>query len=219
MFISIFGPDASGKSTHAKILATYFSSRGHDVKTVWIKSRHTLASVLTGIFARLQPQTIVRNPYGTVIRINAITNSRVTRSIWSLIEFISLVPVIISRAYLYLSKGRVLIADRYVVDSIASIAYSLGDIQYGSSLTAKILLRFIPKNSILIHLDASYEEISMRRGDKTDSREYLEFVRSVYNELSPKLGAVKIDTTQIRIPDAAQKIRQLALNSPRNEFL
>lgn len=88
--VSIFRPDGSGKSTQARILGDYLRSRGLKVKVIWIKSYHTFAFVLSRLYKKLSPRSVSLNTYGHVIRINTITQSHVNRSIWSLIEFLSI---------------------------------------------------------------------------------------------------------------------------------
>jgi len=203
LFVSIFGPDGSGKSTQARILADYLFSRGSKVKIVWIKSYHTLAYVLSRIYGSLSPNSITVNAYGHIIRIGAISSSRLNRLIWAWIEFVSVLPLALLRVYLPLSMGRVVIAERYFVDAVASIAYTLDDPDFESSFVARLMLRFIPKNSVLIHLDSDYDEISERRGSMADPEDYIRFQRSMYDGLSMRLGAVKIDTSRWSIEDTA----------------
>ncbi|MEM3437500.1 MAG: hypothetical protein QXP55_03050 [Nitrososphaerales archaeon] len=213
LFISIFGSDGSGKSTHARILARYFMNNGYKVKIVWIKSHHTLAYLILRIFAKISSRSITLNQEGgTIIRINTIKNSPINHSIWSWIEFISILPWIILRIYLPLLMGKVVIAERYLVDSIVSIAYFLNNPNFISSFIARIMLCFIPKNSILIHLDSNYEEIKRRRGDKADSKEFINFQRFMYSKLSKRLGAIKIDTSSMSIEETAERVRSSCLN-------
>jgi thymidylate kinase len=212
LFISIFGPDGSGKSTHARILARYFMNNGSKVKIVWIKSHHTLAYILLRIYAKLSPRSIKLNSEGTIVRINALSNYSMNRLIWSWIEFISIMPLIILRVYLPLLMRRVVIADRYLIDSIVSIAYFLKDPNFTSSFVARMMLCLIPKESILIHFDSDYEEIERRRGIMTDSEEYINFQRLMYAKLSRSLGAIKIDTSGMSVEETAERVRSSCSN-------
>lgn len=207
VLISIFGPDGVGKSTQTRMLAKSLLDRGINVRLVWIKSYHTLAFLIYRLFVKLSPRSIIFNPDGAVIRINAICNNSIGRMIWSWIEFLSLLPVVIIRVYIPLWNGCVVIADRYIVDSIVSIAYALNEPNFASTLLAKIMLFFIPKNSLLIHLDSDYDEIERRRGGKADSQELIVFQRSMYNDISKIIGAVKINTAEENIEDTALIIR------------
>ncbi|MEM4468906.1 MAG: hypothetical protein QXS32_07580 [Candidatus Nezhaarchaeales archaeon] len=207
LFISIFGPDGSGKSTQARILAKHLVNRGLKVKLVWIKSRHTLAYIISRVFAKLSPRFLVLNPHGTIIRINAINNNPIGRLIWPWIEFMSILPLVILRVYLPLLMGYVIVAERYMVDSVVSIAYWLNDSNFLSSFIARTMLRLIPKRSMLVYLYSDYEEIRRRRGNMADPKDYVCFQKLAYNKLARMLGAIRIDTSQRSIEGTASAIR------------
>jgi len=209
LFVSIFGPDGSGKSTQARTLANYFLSRGFKVRIVWIKSYHTFAYVLSEIIAGLSSRSVTLNPQRSIIKINLVSNGSINRLVWAWIEFVSVLPLVIFHVYLPLSMGWIVIAERYLVDSIASIAYTLSDPDFGSSLISKALLCLFPKNSVLVHLDSNYAEIKKRRGAMTDPEDFLQFQRGMYDKLSKRLKAVKINTAQQNVEETAKIIRGL----------
>ncbi len=206
MFISIFGPDGVGKSTQVKVLVNYFLRGGLEVKVVWIKSRHTLVYFASKMFEKISPKSLVLNPEGTVVRINPINNSSLSRSIWVWMEFISILPCVVLRVYLPLLLGIVVVAERYLIDSIVSIAYSVDDSEFDSSLVARLMMRFIPENSVLIHLDSNYKEIKKRRGNLADSKEFIDFQRSMYSRLSKSFQAAKLDTSETDVETTARTI-------------
>ena len=208
-FISIFGPDGSGKSTHARILADYLVSKGFDVRIVWIKSFHTLAYVLSKIIEGLSPRSVVRNAQYNVIRINSMCCNRFNRLLWSLIEFISIIPLVLLRVYIPLLMGKIVITERYIVDSIASIAYALDNPEFDTGNLANIMLHFIPKEAILIHLDSDYETVKSRRLELTDPKDFFQFQRKIYDKLSKRLNAFRIDTAWRSVEETAFEIRKL----------
>jgi len=108
--------------------------------------------------------------------------------------------------------GRVVIAERYLIDSIVSIAYSLNDPNFTSSFIAKTMLCLIPKNSILIHLDSDYEEIERRRRNMADPKEFIDFQRLIYGKLSKSLGAIEISTSRMSVEETAERVRNSCLN-------
>ena len=55
-------------------------------------------------------------------KIPAIDRSRVLRSIWSLIELVSVLALILYKGYFQLLRGYVIVAERYVIDTVATIA-------------------------------------------------------------------------------------------------
>ncbi len=176
---------------------------------VWIKSYHTLAYVISKIYARLSPSCVTLNPSGTIIRVNALSGNSISRWIWAWIEFISLLPWVLLKVHLPLLLGRIVIAERYLIDSITSIAYTLNDPDFASSLVARLMLRLIPKNPILIYLNLNYRDVKNRRGDMADAEDFIEFQKSMYDKLSRYLRATNIDTTLRGVEETALIIRNL----------
>jgi len=216
-FIYIFGPDGSGKSTHARILAGYLAHDGVRVKIVWIKSQHSIAFIISRVFSKFAPHSVSLDPNGSIIRIYAVSNGSISRLVWSIIEFIGIIPWIILRIYIPLLMGKIVIAERYVVDSIVTIAYSINDPRFVRSFIAKLMLRFIPKDTLLVHLDSIYEEISRRRGYEVDPKEYIEFQRGMYGMLSKTLRALTINTSRLPTSKAAELIRTSLVHRISNE--
>jgi len=211
-FIYIFGPDGSGKSTHARILASYLRGNGAKVRVVWIKSQHSIAFVLSRFLMRVSPRFVSLNPENSIIQIHAISNGSINRLIWALVEFVSVVPWVMLRVYLPLRMGETVIAERYLVDSVISIAYSIKEPRFVRSFVARLMLRFIPRNGLLIHLDSAYEEILRRRGAKADTEEYIEFQRSAYAMFSKAISALTISTWQQPVEKTAELIRTYIIN-------
>jgi thymidylate kinase len=209
MLISVFGPDGSGKSTQVTILVSYLVAEGFDVKQVWIKSYHTFSYLLFRLYEKCLPSSVVLNPDEAVIRINAVNKSSSSRLIWAWIEFVSILPCLVWRVYLSLLMGKVVIADRFLVDSIVAISYTLDQENFASTLLGRVMQCLIPRNSVLIYLDTTYGEIRARRGKRADSRDYIEFQRRLYNRLAEKLGAYEIDTTHTTIEDVANATKRL----------
>src|SRR3990172_6121417 len=52
-FVSFFGPDGAGKTTHARLLAAYYEANGWRVRVAWIRANHILAFVLSRFFIKM----------------------------------------------------------------------------------------------------------------------------------------------------------------------
>jgi hypothetical protein len=76
---------------------------------------------------------------------------------------------------------------------------------------ARLMLRLIPKNHILVHLDSDFEAVKERRQDLTDPEDFYQFQRRTYNRLSSRLKAVKINTVKWNVNETAMKVRTLVL--------
>jgi thymidylate kinase len=224
--IAFFGPDGAGKSTQAELLAGFLKNRGFRVKKAWVRSTHTFAYLLWILFYKLNlcddrsgmlkkmrvgfaVSYLNEGGYGAVSPITTsppILRGFVSRWIWATIEVVSIVPVVILQVYLPLLLGRVVVAERFVVDSIASIAYFLNDERFVNSWHARFLLRLVPNGTVFVFVDADYETILSRRGEVAGPREYTEFHRRLYEKISKAVGALYVNTSSISVEEANERI-------------
>src|SRR5438445_8047330 len=203
--VSFFGPDGSGKTTQAKMLAEHLGARGVKVRLAWIRSKHTLAYLVLSAMRRCSPGSVVMSPGGGVMRIKGVGG----RS-WALLEFMSLAPLVLLRVYLPLISGRGVIAERFLVDSIVAIAYTLGDASFDTSRVARLMLAMMPRNTVLIYLDSDYGEITSRRGVYSDPPDFVRFQREMYEKLSRRLVATRIDTGRGPAEETFKEILRVA---------
>lgn len=224
--IAFFGPDGAGKSTQAILMVDYLKSKGFKVKRAWVRSVHTFAYLLWMLFYKLNlyrgdsripvrmrfrfaVSYLNESSYGAVTPITMsppILKGSISRFVWSVIEILSIIPVVILQVYLPLLLNRVVVAERFVVDSVASIAYFLNDEDFAGSWRAKFLLRLVPRDTVFVFVDANYEEILARRDELAGSREYTDFHRRLYRRLAREVGAFRVDTSRNSIREAHQKI-------------
>ncbi len=240
--VAFFGPDGAGKSTQAKLLVDYLRSNDFAVKQAWVRSVHSFAFFMWVLFRRLNllhqrssiPFQGIAKPaisylredsYGAVSPISMnppILKGRISRFIWSTMEIISIIPVIILQVYIPLLKGRYVVAERYVVDSVTTIAYFVGNPHFVRGSFAKLLLAFIPKGTVFVYIDADYDAIVERRGNVAGPYEYTEFHRRLYKELTPIVRAIYVNTSKASTQETHQRIlnsierriREKALHSP-----
>ena len=229
--IAFFGPDGAGKSVQAELLIDYFKSRGVKVKKAWVRSVHTFAYLLwvllfklnlcrdkSGIPMRVGTGFAVpylrEDGYGAVSPITMsppVLRDQVSRFIWSMIELVSVVPVVVLQVYVPLLLGRVVVAERFVVDSIASIAYFLDDEGFAESWRSQFLLKLVPQGTLFVFVDADYETILARRGELSGPRKYTDFHRTIYRRFASILGAFYVNTSKESVEEDHQKILRFVL--------
>lgn len=212
--IMFFGPDAVGKSTQVQLLTRYLRSQKCPTLRVWIRGRHSIAFLLANFFVRLGYYRTVTVPSGVVYRVFDPHFLPKLQHIWGLIEFVSLLPWIILKVYLPKILGYTIVAERYVVDTVVYLSYWLG-YDFLQSFLTKVLLSFIPQDSVLIHLNAETEVLLERleriRYDVA-TQDYIVFQRRVYCILSKMLKATTIDTSRCSEKETFQRIVKV-LNS------
>jgi thymidylate kinase len=224
--IAFFGPDGAGKSTQADLLISYLNGNGFKVKKAWVRSTHTVAFLLWIVFKKLNlvrgqskaaKQMTIRpavsylnqRSYGAVSPITTsppVLKGSLSKFIWSTIEVIGILPVVLLQVYLPLMLGYEVVAERYVADSVASIAYFLNDENFADSLNGKLLLKLIPKRTMFVYVDADYQAILNRRAEAAGPVEYTEFHRRVFSKVASTLNARYVNTGKLDVDQASAKI-------------
>lgn len=216
-FIAFFGPDGSGKSTHASLLVNHFQSRKVQTKKVWIRSPHAFAYLLSRLLVKAGFYRVVSNTFGRNKKIPAVHINRGLKIFWSTVESISAILVMIPRVHLPLLLGYTVVAERCIVDTIVNIAYYINDSEFLQSRTARILLLFIPKNAMLIHLDTDYLTLVNRRDKNVEAYELIKFQKECYKKIENSLNATYIDTSHSDINHVSNLIINLV--ESRNKML
>lgn len=209
--IIFFGPDGSGKTTQADLLVKEINNRGIKTRKVWLRSLHTLAFIISAAAMRclsLENVYQFRTKY---------SHARGFKPIWYLIEFVSILPLILYKFYLPISRGYVIVAERFVIDWIVTLAYATRNESLMDSMLAKMVLKFIPSNSLLVFVDASYDAITSR-GRTEDAIDFIQFQRQSYKNFAIQLSAFVIDTSNKTVDEVHNSILQRAYNvSCQNE--
>lgn len=207
--VGFFGPDGVGKSTQVDIIYSNLYEKKYPVKKVWIRGPHTLSYLLSVILLKMGFSRIEKNPYGREKKYLNLGQNSLVKNIWAVIEFISVLPLIIFKVLLPIKFGAIIIADRYVLDSIVSIAHNVNDLKFAQSRISKLLFRFIPDESLFFHLDTDYTTLCERRGRLVEPESFIEFQKECYKQLDKRIQSYYIETSQNGIEKISENIRKI----------
>lgn len=187
--IIFFGPDGSGKTTHSKLLSNFLRKKGYRVCNVRIRANHTISFILIKILqgSGLVNQNVFFEGFDARL-------ARKLAKIWPFIEFASIVPLVILRVYLPLKLGCIVICERYVIDTIVSVAYLFNNLGLTTGFIKRILLGFIPEEATIVYLTAEENLLLSRRIDEPVTHRFVRFQTVMYNSYAKRLNVVSIDT-------------------------
>jgi len=199
--IIFFGPDGAGKTTLAQLLVSYFQSKGNRSKIAWMRARHSIAFFLAKFLKKMGYVRIVKSPNGCIsYRIFDPSLLPKMKQLWYGIEFVSILPWIITRVYVPRLFGYVVVSERYVVDTVVYLDYWLGGGTMNSFLS-KVLLCLIPKDSVMVHMDAETNVLLQRRPEDYVNKDFIVFQRNAYKAFAKSLNAFSVDTTNSGLKD------------------
>jgi thymidylate kinase len=194
-----FGPDGSGKTTVAKALAKELEDYGFNVRISWMRGTHTLASLLAKFLSRFALFRGSDNPYYRI----SIPNS--AKRVWQLMEFISVLPILLTKFMLPSLFGYTVIAERCVPDFLVWVSLTTRDECYLKRLEARFLLALSMKADAKVYVTASEAELAKRRSGEVN-RNFLSRQIKLYEELAKIIGACKIDTTGRSIKETLNEL-------------
>ena len=201
--VIFFGADGTGKSTQAAMLLKEFKDRGLKASKAWIRARHSLAYVVSQLLIRMGYKLTLttQNSQRRILDSRALP----AKWLWSLLEFISVIPWIITRMYLPLLLGYHVVAERYIVDTIVYNQYFIGK---SFNIYAKALMRMIPKDALLIHMDAERQDVLKRRKGDIFSENFIEHQLKQYRHIASQLNTLSINTSNRSIEEVDRIIAQ-----------
>jgi len=191
--LSLFGPDGVGKTTHARLLILKFMKEGYRVKRVWVKNNHTIAYLIILLLKFVSKRSVVVLPSKAILT-NILAQSKLGRKLWLWIDFIGVVVKLIFSVYIFKPLGYIIIADRYLPDTIVSMIITLNEPKAMKSLPIKFIIsRIIKDRTNLVMLDRSYEQIKNSR-DWVEPPTLIYHQRALYRIIAKIINAPIVST-------------------------
>lgn len=199
--VYLSGPDGSGKTTLAKALALRLRLGGMRVVVSWMRGTHTLASLMARFLARFPAFKGSDNPY------YGISIPKRLRRVWQLLEFVSVLPVLLSRFVLPASLGSMVVADRYLPDFLVWVMLVTRDEGYLNRLEARFMLALSAKAHAGIYVTAAEAELLKRKADMSPA--LLAKQVSLYERVVRLAGLRRIDTSGKDVREALSELLEL----------
>jgi hypothetical protein len=202
--IAFFGPDGSGKSTQADLLIDYLEGKNLKTRRAWIRAVHGSAYVISRVLIRMG--YVKRAPAGTPERRLDLGRSPLRR-IWPWVELSSMLPLILIRVKIPSFLGRVVVCERFTLDSIPSISYTMDDEHFDRHIVSRVLLSMVSSGYILINLDCDYLAIVQRRGELAEPEDFIRVQREMYSKFGKSMKALYLNTASSTTTETQSSIR------------
>jgi len=201
--IALTGMDGSGKTTVCVPLLSYFRSRGYKTKYVWIRSLHSFAFAFSKILESLSGPNVIVNPNGR--RIRRFDGSPYA-GVWPLIEFVSVLPLIIFKIRLPLLLGHTVVSDRCAIDTVISIATYIRKPLFVKGCLSRILLATIPKGVTIIYFETDLETILKRKPNIEYTEDEIKVQLMLYDVLTSAMGTHRIETSEKNVDETFKAV-------------
>lgn len=177
---------------------------------LWIRAHHSLAFLILKFLFKAD---LDRDPFLKKSGVGPVLSKS---RIWLLVEVISVFPWILLRFYLPRLLGYVVVCERYVLDTIVSLAYTYDDASIINKFPINLLFRFIPSDRVLLHLTGDTSCLKKRSKEGDIVKSSIEFQRKVYGSLAYSLKAKTINTSVLDVKETFAKILEhISSEEPR----
>lgn len=186
ILVCFIGLDGSGKTTHAKILVNKMRNYGVKSEYVYCGWRHFESFIIVIFINAVKKFLSKRNVDHSDVRAKSLVNRFPT-----IFEYLVLIDNFFQnlKVRLALIRGKNIVCDRYIYDTIVSLAV---DLNYPSDKIMKMIKscqRLFIRPDFVFLIDVP-EEIAYQRkkGDPLNSMDYLSKKRKVYLDISKAHG-------------------------------
>jgi len=198
--IYFLGIDGVGKTTICRKIIENYSRK--KIKIAWVRTQHTLAYLIALILYKLGYNYFIRGSTDSEFYLDP--RFLTLKKTWSLIEFISVIPIII-KYKIYSMAGYTIIFDRSLLDTIIQNRFFLYPY---FNFYEKILLKFI-QNKKGIYLYADYHNVIKRKKNLFWPKAFLLFQIQQFNQFTRLLSISIIDTRNKNIKEVIYEVRNI----------
>lgn len=208
------GLDGAGKSTQIEILVDYLDSRGWLPKFIWTRGGYTtLFNGLKNLLRKLMGGRVP--PPGRNEKRERIMRSKRVQKFWLTIALLDLLRVYAFQIRLWLCFGKIVICDRYLIDTLIDFKINFNNQDVKRWFLYKLLLWASPRPDVSFLMLITIEEAIKRSEQKDepfpDSPEILDKRLSIYKKLSDDKNRTVLDGLKSK-EELALKIRQIVDN-------
>ena len=197
IFICFIGIDGSGKSTLAKALIENMNKQNIRAEYTWGKFESSLLKLLIFIKNKLfVREEDWKENYEISLEIKKnLFKKRFAYVLYECFVLLDYRLQIIRKIAIPLKRGRNLVCDRYIYDTIVDLAVDLSYSDEEVKNRIDQLLDFSPKPDLVFMVDLP-EEVAFSRKDDVPSVKFLYEKRKIYKKIREEFEMVNLDGTK-----------------------
>lgn len=219
LLIYFFGVEGVGKTTHINLLLVWLHKKGYPVKgPVHIRSDHLILYILKKFFILIGRKDVDRRPNGSKIIVVQRDVIRKIKYLWIFLNILMSLALAMWQVHVPMKMGYVVVAERFLFDTYVDLLNMLKilGLRYSGIIkwAMRLLLYSIPSNTVVIHLQAPYEELLRRymwRGTPVEPRQWITLNERIHNVLLKAYNniiLISLDTSKYHIVKAQSIIRE-----------
>ncbi len=201
------GLDGTGKTAHSDSLVEWLLELGYEVEYQWVRFRHRLTLPFLAV-----AREVGATQYGEISGYTVSTHRfyelplalRRLYRILFLLDFFVQANVKVLKP---VSKGKIVVCDRYVWDALVDLTISTGDCLLSGGHFSNTLLSLVPRDSITILLDCEPSRLLERRPNYGFD-ESMPKRRQLYDELK-RIHKLELVRTEGPFEAVAKNIQKL----------
>lgn len=195
--ICFTGIDGSGKTTQAQALTETMKERGIMSQYVWVKFTPRITEHMMRILKRLlfRKKDEFTDYSGYLDARRRLFKNRLLFTFYHCLMLVDYYLQILLRIRVPLMKGKVVVCDRYIYDTVVDIAYDSDYSPEKIKKTLKLYLRLFPKPDVVFLIDLP-EEIAYQRKNDIPSLYYLSERRKIYLDMGREHDMIILDGTE-----------------------
>ena len=193
--VCLIGGDGTGKTAHAVKIIEELRQKGKDCRYAWFGQPYLLSYPFMFLCNKLgytKNHTLANK---IVCQEHEYFKNKALALLWPWIQLFDLTVLVFSRVYVPVWRGKAVVCDRFVHDTLAEVMTDIGDSTLLNKTAGKMYLSLKPSFASVVRLDVSAQTAFSRKNDVPDVR-FLRVRRENYNVLSTQLNLQIVDAEQ-----------------------
>ncbi|HVP24251.1 MAG TPA: hypothetical protein VMS77_10115 [Conexivisphaerales archaeon] len=172
--------------------------KGLRTRVSWMRGTHTFASLLATMMSKFPTLAGSDNFYYHIYIPKKLLR------VWQLVEFVSMLPVLLVRFTLPSLLGAYVVAERYIPDFLVWVTLTTRDPSYPRTIYGRFLLSLLSRTRTKYYITADFPELVRRREDMDPA--FLKAQLEAYSWIAKSVGAATLNTTNMTVEGSARTL-------------